>query len=450
VAERKLIGMFRQIPSLLLLLLSSGFVRADEPIHIAERFAAGDQCHVSCRVEITGTLTPQQEKAKESKPLPVKGDSAIEYDERVLTVDSSGTVQKTARIYRRIDFQRTVGGREQSQTIRPAVRRLVLLRRDNTEVPFSPDGPLTLGEIDLVRTDVFTPALSGLLPTEGVRRGERWKATAHAVKELTDMERIEEGGLECALEEVTSLKVNGQARRQARIAFAGTVRGINEDGPNRQHLEGYLYFDLESNHLSYLTLKGAHSLLDKQGKEIGRIEGRFTLTRQTRQRNKDLTDDALRGVTLEPNADNTLLLYDNPELGVRFIYPRRWRIAGEQDRQITLDTAGGNGLLLTLESTSNAPTAAQYLKESRDWLAKQKAKIAREEPPRSLRAGNDQLDRFALELEVSGQKLLMDYLLIRQPTGGATIAARLLPQDLAAVRDEVERIAKSVVITKRK
>src|SRR5262249_44317799 len=115
---------------------------ADEPVRLDEGFAEGGQCHVSCRVEVSGTLMPEPEKGKTSKPLALKGESAIEYDERILTVAAKGEVQKTLRIYRRIDFQRQVGDREQQQTIRPAVRRLVLLRHNNTEVPFSPDGPL--------------------------------------------------------------------------------------------------------------------------------------------------------------------------------------------------------------------------------------------------------------------------------------------------------------------
>jgi hypothetical protein len=423
---------------------------ADDGIEIQERFRSGDQCHVSCRVELSGTLTPEPEKGKESKPLPLTGDSSIEYDERILSVDSSGTVQKTVRIYRRIDFQRKVGGREQQQSIRPAVRRLVLIRKDNTEVPFSPDGPLTWGEIDLVRTDVFTPALAGLLPARPVRSGDHWTASTAAVKELTDLERIEEGRVECKLEEVTSSSATGQPRRQARIAFSGTVRGVNEDGPNRQQLDGFLYFDLESKHLSYLTLEGIHALLDKDGKEVGKVKGRFTLARQTQQHGKDLTDEALKGATLEPNADNTLLLYENPELGLRFLHPRRWRVGGERGPQVTLDAADGSGLLLTVEPTANVPTAAQYLKESRDWLEKQKVKVLREEPAKSLPTESGQLDRFALEVEAGGQKLLMDYIVVRQKAGGTTIAARLVENDRTALRAEVERIARSVVVTPRK
>ena len=41
-------------------------------------------------------------------------------------------------------------------------------------------------------------------------------------------------------------------------------------------------------------------------------------------------------------------------------------------------------------------------------------------------------------------KVLMDYYVARQATGGATLAARLLPNNLAAVQKEVEAIARSV------
>src|SRR5262249_1836770 len=151
---------------------------------------------------------------------------------------------------------------------------------------------LTWGEIDLVRTDVFTPALTGLLPDSAVSPGARWTAANAAIEELTDLERVEEGRVECRFEEITTLS----GRRHARGSFAGTVRGVNEDGPNQQQLDGYIYFDLESNHLSYLSLKGIHSLLDKDGKEAGRIEGRFVLTRQVRNNARELSDEALRGV----------------------------------------------------------------------------------------------------------------------------------------------------------
>jgi hypothetical protein len=418
---------------------------AEEPVHLRERFPTGYEYHVSTRVDLTGTLTLPAEKDKAApKPLSVRGTSAIEYEERVLDPGTDGQVRKTARLCRRTDFRRTVGDRPQENALRPAVRRLILLRQQNKEVPFSPDGPLMWGEIDLIRTDVFTPALTGLLADHPVRPGDRWSATQAAIQELTDLERIDEGSLECRLEQFTTV----EKRRHARVSFRGTVRGGNEDGPNRQELDGYFFFDLESNHLSYLFLRGKHSMLDKDGKEVGHIEGRFVLTRQANTRCAELSDAALKGMATEPNAENTRLLYDNPDLGVRFLYPRRWHVASVRGTQVALDGADGSGLLLTLDPPNRATTGERFLNESRDWLVKEKARVLRVEQPRTVRA-SPILEHFSLQAEMGKQTFTMDYYVTRQDNGGATLAARLPPGDLAALQKEVGRIAASVVITRR-
>jgi hypothetical protein len=431
--------------ALLATLSLSVAAQAEEPVRLEERFPVGHQYHVSTRVDLTGSLTLPAEKDKPApKPLSVKGEGAMEYDERVLTVGKDGQVQKTIRICRRTEVKRTLGDQPQEATLRQAVRRLVLLRNGNTKAPFSPDGPLTWGEIDLIRTDVFTPALAGFLPEKAVSIGDRWEATTAAVQELTGLEKIEEGKIDCKLAEFTTL----EKRRYARVTFSGTVRGIGEDGSSKQELDGYYYFDLESNHLSYLTLKGVHSLLDKDGKEVGRNEGRMVLTRQVNNRSNELTDEALKNVVVERNDENTLLLYDNPDIGVRFLYPRRWKVALVRGTQVALDGADGSGLMLTFDPPSRVPTSNQFLTESRDELQKIKAKILRTEPPKKVQE-RPLLEHFALEAEIGEQKVLMDYYVAMQEKGGATLAARLLPDDLAALQKEVERIAKSVTITKK-
>ena len=413
---------------------------SDEPIKLEESFRPGRVYRVSTRVDLEGSLTPPAEKGQPApKPVSVKGESAIDYDERLLTVEQS-QVRKTIRLYSRMDFQRTLADRPQESKLRPAVRRLVVMRQNGTKAPFSPDGPLLWGEIDLARTDVFTPALSGMLPDHAVRVGDRWTVTTDAVRELTDMERIDEGKIECRLDEA-ALK---DGRRQARVTFAGTVRGANEDGPNQQQLDGWLLFDLDSNYLSYLYLKGVHSLLDPNGKEMGRVEGRYVLSRKADIESPKIGDEALKGVTLEPNAENTLLLYDNPDFGVRFLFPRRWHVAGVHGSQVALDGADGSGLLITLDAVARTPTGEQFLKESRDWLESKKVKVLRIEPV----TGAAELEHFTLETEAAQQKAVMDYYVVHQANGGATLAARLLSTD-AEVRKEVEGIARGLTITKK-
>jgi hypothetical protein len=430
-------------------LLLSGLLplvaRAEDPVRLREEYPTGYQYHVSTRSDLTGSVTLPTEKDKAAgKPLTISGDSVIEYEERVLAVDKEGQVQKTARIYRKMEFQRKVGEQPQQSSLRPEVRKLVLLRYKNLKGPYSPDGPLTWGEIDLVRTDVFTPSLIGMLPEKPVQVDDRWKASTVALQELSGMEKIDEGDVECRLEQFTTL----EKRRHARVGFSGTIRGINDDGLTKQQISGYFYFDLESNHLSYLFLKGIHILLDPDGKEVGRLEGRFTLTRQANQRCKDLGDEALRSWSLEPNAENTLLLYDNPDLGLRFVYPRRWRIAGGPGRQVALAGADGSGILLTLDAPENVPTAKQYLKESRDYLQGQKAKVLSFDEPRRVQDAPREVDHFNLDVEIGKERVLMAYYVARQAKGGVTVAARLPTNELAALQKEVEGIARSLMLTK--
>lgn len=436
--------MLAPLVPLLIFWAKTAACAADVPVRLQESFPSGYQYHVSSRVELTGMLTLPAAKGKpEPKPLQVGGSSAIDYDERVLST-ADGQVQKTARIYRRIDFERQVGDDKQQNTLRPAVRRLFIMRLKQMEVPFSPDGPLTWSEIDMVRTDVFTPALAGLLADQPVRVGDRWTAANPAILELTDMERIDDGKVECKLDEIATLG----KQRLARVGFVGTVRGVNEDGPNRQQLEGYYYFDLDARHLSYLYLKGGSFMLDKDGKTLGKVEGRFVLTRQASRSSNDLGDDVLKAIGQEPNDDNTALLYDNPDLGVRFLYPRRWRVAGVRGRQLGVDETNGSGLLFTFDSLNQVTTGAQFQRETAAWLQQQKAKTFRTGTLQRIAGAPGDLEHFDFDVELMGQRVVMDYYVFRQALGGATLAARLLPNDMANLHKDIERIARSLTITK--
>jgi hypothetical protein len=420
---------------------------AAEPVRLREAFPAGEQYHVAIREEAAGELKLPAEDKNKPAPPPVKvhGRGALEYDERILDPGTAeNPAPRTLRVYRRVELERTVDDQAQDSTLRPAVRRLVLLRNGHREVAFSPDGPLTWAEVHLVSKDVFTPALAAaLLPDRPVTPGDRWPAKPSAAEELTDLEQIR-GGLECRFEEVTSL--NG--RRLARVHFAGDVRGVGEDGPSRQQLDGFYYFDLESSHLSYLSLKGVHALLDKTGQEAGRVEGQFTLTRQAHARCPELADEAIRGLALEPTADNTLLLYESAELGVRLLHPRRWRMQAARGRQLFLNDPNGNGLMLTLETPASLPTAAAYLAETREFIAKEKGKVLRADGPRRLQGPPDEVDQFGLDAEMGGRRERLEYYVVRQPAGGATAAARLVPGgDLAAAQRDVERMVRGVRVT---
>ncbi len=351
-----------------------------EPVALVERMAVGSEYRVLTRVDLKGELTVPVDKDTPAQVVKMTGKSSIDYDERILPAGDAGADQKSVRQYRTIDFRRMIGDRPQEISLRLEVRRLVVLKRGHAKVPFSPDGPLTWGEIDMLRTDLFVPALAGLLPEKPVKVGGSWRASQLAVAELTDMEKIERGQVVCQFEE--EQVING--RRVAHITFAGDLVGINEDGPTRQKLSGRLYFDLTSSFISYISINGEHYLLDKDGRENGKIAGEFVLVRQLNPRNAHITDAALAKLTIDPNSDNTLLLYEESDLGVRMLHPRRWRVGRVARGQITLDEAHGSGLLITVEPAIRVPTAADYASEARRFLDKQKSNVLAARAPCAL------------------------------------------------------------------
>lgn len=418
-------------------------LRADDSYTLAEKFDPGTTTRVEQKTELSGRLSIPRDGKIETVTL--VGSGSVAYDERVLSADEADT-QKVVRQYRTFEVRRNVGGRDQSADLRPAVRRLVVLRSSKGKSPFSPDGPLLWSEIDAVRTDTFVPVLvPALLPAKAVSVGDTWPVAADAVGELTDLEKVSAGGFTMKL--VGVVTING--RRQARLSLTGSIRGIDDNGPCKHSLDGTAYFDLAENRLAYLSLKGTHELLDGSGKTTGTIEGRFTITRTALDSVKELSDAALKGVELKPTPENSALLYDNPELGIRFHHSRRWRVGAVQGRQVTLDGPNGAGILLTVETAKSLPGAAEFQRESTTFLQKSARNVVVAQKATRI-AENPALDRFAMTATANDEKIRMEYAVVTNSEGaGATFAARLPDSDATELGKDVDRILKTLAVGKK-
>lgn len=419
---------------------------ADPAVKLAETFDDKNITRVEVKSSISGKISVPVEKDKPAKVVALIGAHHFVYDERPLPTDDPAT-KKLVRAYRTFEFARTIGEQQQKADVRKEVRRMVLLRSgDGKKAPFSPDGPLTFDEIDAVKNDPFAPALvPGLLPTKEVTPGTKWPAGDAAVFDLTDLDKIDSGGL--TVEFVGLVQVD--KRKHAKLAIGGTVAGSNkEDGPSRQQLDGTAYFDLENNRLSYLKLNGVQEMLNADGQAVGKIEGTFTLTREPSPKADEFTDAALKGVELTPTDDNTRLLYDNPDLGVKFLHPRRWHVGAVQGRQLTLDEPQGGGVLLTVLPPAKLPSAAAFQDEVKTFLAKAKAKAS---PIPEAKRWQDKpaVDRFGFDVEFESGKARMEYAVLTTADGGVTMAARLPPKVAAELTPDLEKVLKSLSVTRK-
>ncbi len=418
---------------------------ADPAVTMAETFDEKNVCRVEVKSNISGRIGRPVAPGKPAEVVSLSGSHHFQYDERPLTSEDPAG-KKLVRAYRTFEFTRTIDKVEQTTAIRPDVRRMVVLRSDKgKKAPFSPDGPLTFEEIDVVRNDLYCPTLvPGLLPTKAVSTGAKWPASEAAVIDLTDLDKVEEGGIEI---EFTGV-IEQNKRKFAKLSLSGTVKGVNEDGPSRQHLDGTIYFDLEASRLTYLKLNGTQELLGSDGKATGKIEGTFTVTREASPKADEFSDAALKGVELKPTEDNTLLLYADPDLGVKFLHPRRWRVGMVQGRQLVLSEPQGGWAKLTVLPAAKTPTAAAFQDEVKAFLAKEKVKLS---PVPEAKRWKDKpaVDRFGMDVEVSTGRLRMEFALLTTTDGGVTVDARFPEKQAAELAPDLDKILKSLAVTKK-
>jgi hypothetical protein len=419
-------------------LLMASSATAQGPILLEEHFAPNTAYHVSFRMNGAIKLTLPDKTTYDGK-----GNSEFEYDERVLRVSVAGAVDKTLRQFSHIHFERQIGSEQQKATLRPQVRRLVVLRQDNIEAPFSPDGPLKLSEIDLIRTDVFTPALAGMLPKRAVKPGAEWKADEASVRELTDLFEIKNGDLMCRFDKVDQML--------AKVSFEGTISGIGENGPTKHELDGVLYFDLSVRAITYVSLKGAEYYLNKKDQGQGKNTGDFILTRTPIAAPPAIAESA--NLVVDPNEVNTSLLFEDQDLGVRFVHARKWKPYVERT-QVKLDDQNGNGLTITIDPLSRVPTLPQFLGEAKAGIERQRGRIRFEFPMHTLQRQPTSVESIALDVEApadkSSKQAIIVLAVIRDEAAAATFAATLTTSNRQTLAREAERIAASIRVGKTK
>jgi hypothetical protein len=437
--------MFRVIAALLCAWLPGTPFAGQQPILLQEKLFTGQVFQISSRSDLQGQI--RIAKDGQEQRLRLEGASSLEYHERILQVSQTGGVDRVLRYYRQLDYRRQIGDQPQQSTLRPAARRRVVWRTPQGSLDcFSPDGPLLWSELDQVRWELFTPLLGGLLPTAPVKVGDSWKASTPILLALTDLEALDRGEVTCTWREQTT----AEGRRAAVIAFSGTVAGVNADGSNRQRLDGVAHFDLDDAYIFYLSLTATSWMLDGKQKEVGTIEGRFTLTRR-RSSAPELADGAFRASDCEPTAANTWILFQDPGVGAEFQYPRSWTLRKADARQIILDAADGSGMLITLEPLAQVPTAVQFQQEAATSLGRQSFKISRSHPPRRLAPEPRPLDQFSFEVEATNRSTwVFDYYVTRQAAGGATVAARYPAAQAASQQRYTEQIMRSLQLTGKK
>ena len=176
---------------------------AADKLELSESASDKRSFQVSIQMELDGQV---QAAVGESKAVAMKmtGTAQLAFHERRLSsLGRDAADFRGLRIYDRADFHSQVADRVSDTKLRPEFRQIMAEGQAEGLRLYSPFGPLTYEELELIRPPVDSLTAVALLPADRVEIGETWDAPRWSLQFMTAVEAVEQGELKCTLESVT-------------------------------------------------------------------------------------------------------------------------------------------------------------------------------------------------------------------------------------------------------
>jgi hypothetical protein len=294
----------------------AGTAVAAERFELHEDAGAAHIRNVVVELNVSGKLFPSPGP---DKALKLAVAARFAYGERRLgATGREAESLRSVRYYEDAHASIQAGEQLSNSQLRGSQRLIVAQGQlDGLEL-FSPAGPLTYNELELLRVPADSLAVLGLLPDSGVELEETWKAPDWSLPLLTGIEAVEKGTVTCKLESVKG--------HVARIGFSGEVVGATVGAASIVEIAGHLLYDREQKLVTRIEAT------QSEKRTIGAVSpgldvvAKVKVTRGAAENSTRLSEKDLAGVPLEPNVASRLLLFEAQAWNLRMYHDRHWHV----------------------------------------------------------------------------------------------------------------------------
>ena len=191
--------------------------------------------------------------------------------------------------------------RPSAASLRPEVALLVAEKRDRgwPVVVFSPAGPLSWSELELVQGVGDPLALADLLPEGPVAIGDHWNVREPAAKAVSGYDVITSSNFLATLESADSKK--------ARIRLKGRIEGSAFGGIGVIGCDGFASFDRELGRIERLDLNRVENRQPGPVEAGLDLKSTLSVARNTAPLAEELSDLALANVSLDASPQSEML-----------------------------------------------------------------------------------------------------------------------------------------------
>ena len=293
---------------------------AAEIYDLTSSLAPGQSQAVRTAVEVKGNLKLNSD-GKEVATVPMLVQADLQYAERFLAIKADGSL-RAARQYEKAEAAIQIKETKMKQGLRDERRLMVVQHRADDTTLFSPLGPLTREELDLVDVPGSSTVLASILPGKKVAIGQEWKLTSQTLARLLGLEAVSEQDVVARLTKVEdSLAI---------LSLEGKVTGAVGGVSSEIDLHGKANFDLEKRSVTWLALQY------QEKRAIGHAQPGYDATIRVRTvaepaaDSRELSNEALARLPLEAKPGETLVEFQAEKAGIELAHDRRWRIMVDQ------------------------------------------------------------------------------------------------------------------------
>lgn len=261
--------------------------------------------------------------------LPMMVTNRIDVLLRTLVVKDDRAV-KTACYYPLARSTVSIRGETFRKVLSDERRLIVAQMLDGQMLHYSPKGPLTGDELDLVSDHFDVLNLSGLLPGTEVEIGQEWEPNKESVQALCSFDGLISHSLKGKLTEVKD--------GTAWLAITGKVSGIEAGALVNLTVTAKAGFDLLSNRIT--SVEWTHS----DARDAGPVSPRLRLESTTKVERvllkaepKELSEVALVGVPKEePPMALRQVRFVDPRGRYKLLHDREWNIVSQSDDHVVM------------------------------------------------------------------------------------------------------------------
>ena len=282
---------------------------------------------VTVVLEVDGKVIGGLDDPDDREPLAVE--CRLTYDEKTLrTLSDADAKALSIRHYEQTAAKLTVGRTTLEPTLRPE-RCLVGVQVDRRNVTlFSPHGPLTRKELELVEVLGNSLLLDRFLPQEAVAIGDRWKHSEPLMAALLDLEAIAETDVQSVVTEVTD--------KAARMEMSGHVEGAVDGVSTEIDIKAKYRFDRRTRRIDWFAMLVSE---DRGASRIGdgwNAKALLQMQISPETESEYLTEAALKGLVLEPDDALEQLKYTSADGKWQLIYDRPWHVCRDREDLVIL------------------------------------------------------------------------------------------------------------------